>query len=258
MATLWWVSFDRALLSDYWFHISYVWPMNFAFNFLWQFLDTTLSLKRTLSFLVLFIFLDTVVNLFLCWLACFQLYVACPMLKRVPHVLVIHGEGDGTLEYMKVGQYLTKKFWCWRFLHVIQFHLLILLRETSLLTGFSTSLHCPSHTEHTIQKPCFLSILEACESLYIQQTWYTWIGITKPRVCGCKIFHGKIKTVQVMDVDLKMTWLTIWVHWRYSYIEYWTATVICEYLITEKKLIKVFYLCLSYWFSNLRISIFTL
>ncbi|KAL2473374.1 tyrosyl-DNA phosphodiesterase-related [Forsythia ovata] len=26
---------------------------------------------------------------------------ACPMLKRVPHVLVIHGEGDGTLEYMK-------------------------------------------------------------------------------------------------------------------------------------------------------------
>ncbi|KAL6546718.1 hypothetical protein OROMI_022439 [Orobanche minor] len=26
---------------------------------------------------------------------------ACPMLKRVPHALVIHGEGDGTLEYMK-------------------------------------------------------------------------------------------------------------------------------------------------------------
>ncbi|KAL3627567.1 tyrosyl-DNA phosphodiesterase 1 [Castilleja foliolosa] len=26
---------------------------------------------------------------------------ACPMLKRVPHVLVFHGEGDGTLEYMK-------------------------------------------------------------------------------------------------------------------------------------------------------------
>ncbi|KAI3456414.1 hypothetical protein Pfo_013077 [Paulownia fortunei] len=26
---------------------------------------------------------------------------ACPMLKRVPHVLVIHGEGDGTLEHMK-------------------------------------------------------------------------------------------------------------------------------------------------------------
>ncbi|GFP94697.1 tyrosyl-dna phosphodiesterase 1 [Phtheirospermum japonicum] len=26
---------------------------------------------------------------------------ACPLLKRVPHVLVFHGEGDGTLEYMK-------------------------------------------------------------------------------------------------------------------------------------------------------------
>ncbi|KAA8519997.1 hypothetical protein F0562_014253 [Nyssa sinensis] len=26
---------------------------------------------------------------------------ACPTLKKVPHVLVIHGEGDGTLEYMK-------------------------------------------------------------------------------------------------------------------------------------------------------------
>ncbi|KAL0442896.1 UNVERIFIED_CONTAM: Tyrosyl-DNA phosphodiesterase 1 [Sesamum latifolium] len=26
---------------------------------------------------------------------------ACPILKRVPNVLVIHGEGDGTLEYMK-------------------------------------------------------------------------------------------------------------------------------------------------------------
>ncbi|KAL7130225.1 hypothetical protein ABFS83_13G120100 [Erythranthe nasuta] len=26
---------------------------------------------------------------------------ACPMIKRVPHVLVVHGEGDGTLEYMK-------------------------------------------------------------------------------------------------------------------------------------------------------------
>ncbi|KAL2244896.1 UNVERIFIED_CONTAM: Tyrosyl-DNA phosphodiesterase 1 [Sesamum indicum] len=26
---------------------------------------------------------------------------ACPILRRVPHVLVIHGEGDGTLEYMK-------------------------------------------------------------------------------------------------------------------------------------------------------------
>ncbi|XP_073061478.1 tyrosyl-DNA phosphodiesterase 1 isoform X2 [Primulina eburnea] len=26
---------------------------------------------------------------------------ACPTIKRVPHVLVIHGEGDGTLEYMK-------------------------------------------------------------------------------------------------------------------------------------------------------------
>ncbi|XP_059623908.1 tyrosyl-DNA phosphodiesterase 1 [Cornus florida] len=26
---------------------------------------------------------------------------ACPPLKKVPHVLVIHGEGDGTLEYMK-------------------------------------------------------------------------------------------------------------------------------------------------------------
>ncbi|KAL3519526.1 hypothetical protein ACH5RR_017675 [Cinchona calisaya] len=26
---------------------------------------------------------------------------ACPMLKNVPNVLVIHGEGDGTLEYMK-------------------------------------------------------------------------------------------------------------------------------------------------------------
>lgn len=26
---------------------------------------------------------------------------ACPMLKKVPHALVIHGEGDGTAEYMK-------------------------------------------------------------------------------------------------------------------------------------------------------------
>ncbi|KAK4485110.1 hypothetical protein RD792_007720 [Penstemon davidsonii] len=26
---------------------------------------------------------------------------ACPLLKRVPNVMVIHGEGDGTLEYMK-------------------------------------------------------------------------------------------------------------------------------------------------------------
>lgn len=26
---------------------------------------------------------------------------ACPLLKKVPHVLVVHGEGDGTLEYMK-------------------------------------------------------------------------------------------------------------------------------------------------------------
>ncbi|CAA2996999.1 tyrosyl-DNA phosphodiesterase 1 isoform X1 [Olea europaea subsp. europaea] len=26
---------------------------------------------------------------------------ACPMLKKVPRVLVVHGEGDGTLEYMK-------------------------------------------------------------------------------------------------------------------------------------------------------------
>lgn len=32
----------------------------------------------------------------------FFLVVACPMLKKVPQVLVIHGEGDGTVEYMKV------------------------------------------------------------------------------------------------------------------------------------------------------------
>lgn len=32
--------------------------------------------------------------------------VACPMLKKVPQVLVIHGEGDGTVEYMKVTQVL--------------------------------------------------------------------------------------------------------------------------------------------------------
>lgn len=28
--------------------------------------------------------------------------LACPKIAKVPHVLVIHGEGDGTLDYMKV------------------------------------------------------------------------------------------------------------------------------------------------------------
>lgn len=28
--------------------------------------------------------------------------VACPTLSKIPHVLVVHGEGDGTLDHMKV------------------------------------------------------------------------------------------------------------------------------------------------------------
>lgn len=44
------------------------------------------------------------------WLAClfdlfsplFRSAAACPMLKKVPQVLVVHGESDGTVEYMKV------------------------------------------------------------------------------------------------------------------------------------------------------------
>lgn len=28
--------------------------------------------------------------------------VACPALAKIPHVLVVHGEGDGTLDHMKV------------------------------------------------------------------------------------------------------------------------------------------------------------
>lgn len=31
-----------------------------------------------------------------------SLSVACPTLAKIPHVLVIHGEGDGTLDHMKV------------------------------------------------------------------------------------------------------------------------------------------------------------
>jgi len=36
-----------------------------------------------------------------------------------------------------------------------------------------------------------------------------WIGTIKAKVCGCKIFHGKIKIVQTRDLDLKVTWLNI-------------------------------------------------
>ena len=32
----------------------------------------------------------------------FPVGAACPTLKKVPHVLVIHGESDGSLERMKV------------------------------------------------------------------------------------------------------------------------------------------------------------
>lgn len=74
--------------------------------------------------------------------------------------------------------------------------------------------------EPTIQKPCFLFILEEWELLCIQQTWSTLTGTTKAKVCGCKISRGRIKIVLAVDVDLRVTWLIISPHWRYYIVRH--------------------------------------
>lgn len=85
-------------------------------------------------------------------------------------------------------------------------------RGRSLQVGFCTNPHYPYLLEHTIQRPCFLSILGEWELLCIQQTWYTLTGTTKVKVCGCRISLGKIKIIRVQGLDSKMIWLIISVH----------------------------------------------
>lgn len=47
------------------------------------------------------------IELFFSCILCAPVYsepsvLACPILAKIPRVLVIHGEGDGTLDHMKV------------------------------------------------------------------------------------------------------------------------------------------------------------
>lgn len=149
--------------------------------------------------------------IFCCW-CCFLFGVACPVLRKVPNVLVIHGEADGTLEYMKVYKTVVcDKIFALKAFPTRGFSLTswLFFREISQQAGPFTNLLYPFHMERTIPKRCFLSILKEWELLYIQQTWYTLIGITRAKVCGCKISHGRMTTVQARGVILKVIWLII-------------------------------------------------
>lgn len=91
------------------------------------------------------------VNLFLPVLS----NAACPALKRIPNVLIIHGEGDGVMEHMKVKILSYENLMSLELLldEIFDFIIVFLYREASPQIGFCTNLLYQLHMEHIIQKP---------------------------------------------------------------------------------------------------------
>lgn len=128
---------------------------------------------------------------------------ACPSLRKVPHVLVLHGQDGASVELMKVVK------WCKLLCYVSCMLLLISSsclndRNWSLQIGFFTNLRSQFHLEHIILRPCCLYILEEFVLLCTQQIWYMLTGITKARGYGCKIFPGKTQRICIKKLYLRM------------------------------------------------------
>ena len=130
---------------------------------------------------------------------------ACPSLRKVRHVLVLHGQDGASLEIMKVAKW-WKIFVILRVSCFLSHYTCSCLgnRNWSLPIGSFTNLHSQFHLEHIILRPCCLYILKEFELLCTQQIWYMLTGITKVRGCGCKTFLGKKHMIWIKDLPLRM------------------------------------------------------
>lgn len=174
-------------------------------------LNHYLSLHTSYFCLEFFFLAITFSMLYFLWdmsLACMQhrinyglYFVACPAMKRIPHVLVVHGESGAAVEHIKVLCSLFYFYLCILFFFPHWFE--SCGRKPSPQIGFCTSLPFLFHMEHTIPRLCFLFIRKGCGLLFTPQTWSLLIGTTKHKVYGCKTSPGKIKT-PAQDPLLKM------------------------------------------------------